>query len=371
MRTPATLLRQGFLLACALTLPIGAQSQTTASPAPRSGLAPSVIAPSGMRPSGIAPRVGIAPSVAPGVVAPGVVAPGGGALGSVSPSGGSQSGAAPSADAAAPLQGPADPIVASVEGHLIYLSDLGEASKTLPENLRGMPFDSLYPVLLDRMVDHQALVMMAERKGLEQKKAVQREIQAATERILEGAYLGEVAAPQVTEQAIQARYNQQFANRSATEEVRARHILVSTEAEARKVLQDLKNGTDFAAIARVLSKDPDASKGGDLGFFRREQVWPGFADVAFSLQPGQVGPNPIKNEFGWHVVKVEERRLVAPPTFAEVHDQLRQQILAAAVQQAIANARGQLAIHRFNLDGSEIDDSLKLTVTGAGATQTR
>jgi peptidyl-prolyl cis-trans isomerase C len=321
MRTPPTLLRHAFLLTCALALPIAALAQNTASPAPGLGAAPNAVGASG--------------------------------------------------DTAAPLQGSADPVVASVEGHLIYLSDLGEASKTLPENLRGMPFDSLYPVLLDRMVDHEALVMMAERKGLEQKKSVQREIQAATERILEGAYLGEVAAPQVTEQAIQARYNRQFANRSATEEVRARHILVTTEAEARKVMEDLKKGADFATIARVLSKDPDAAKGGDLGFFRREQVWPGFADIAFSLQPGQIAPNPIKNEFGWHVIKVEERRLVAPPSFSDVHDQLRQEILAAAVQQAIANARSQLAIHRFNLDGSEIDDSLKLTVTGTGTAPTR
>jgi peptidyl-prolyl cis-trans isomerase C len=321
MRTPLALVRHLILPAFALALPLAALAQTTGSPPPGPGAAPTGVATSG--------------------------------------------------DTAAPSQGNADPIVASVEGHLIYLSDLGEASKSLPENLRGMPFDSLYPVLLDRMVDHEALVMMAERKGLEQKKSVQREIQAAIERILEGAYLGEVAAPQVTEQAIQARYNQEYANRSATEEVRARHILVTTEAEARKVLDDLKNGADFATIARVLSKDPDAVKGGDLGFFRREQVWPGFADVAFSLQPGQVAPNPIKNEFGWHVIKVEERRLVAPPSFSEVHDQLRQEILAAAVQKAIANARSQLAIHRFNLDGSEIDDSLKLSVTGTKATQTQ
>jgi peptidyl-prolyl cis-trans isomerase C len=321
MRTPLALVRHLILPAFALALPLAALAQTTGSPTPGPGAALTGVATSG--------------------------------------------------DTAAPSQGNADPIVASVEGHLIYLSDLGEASKSLPENLRGMPFDSLYPVLLDRMVDHEALVMMAERKGLEQKKSVQREIQAATERILEGAYLGEVAAPQVTEQAIQARYNQEYANRSATEEVRARHILVTTEAEARKVLDDLKNGADFATIARVLSKDPDAVKGGDLGFFRREQVWPGFADVAFSLQPGQVAPNPIKNEFGWHVIKVEERRLVAPPSFSEVHDQLRQEILAAAVQKAIANARNQLAIHRFNLDGSEIDDSLKLGVTGTKATQTQ
>jgi peptidyl-prolyl cis-trans isomerase C len=255
-----------------------------------------------------------------------------------------------------------DPVIGSVEGHLIYLSDLSEASKTLPENLRGLPFETLFPVLVDRMVDHEALVIMAKRIGLEQRKDVQRDIQTAVERILEGAYLGDVAAPLVTEQAIQARYTRQYANRPATEEVRARHILVTTEGEARKVLEYLKKGADFATIARVLSKDPDAAKGGDLGFFRREQVWPAFADAAFSLQPGQIAPNPIKNEFGWHVIKVEEKRLVAPPSFSDIHDQLKQELLAAAVQQAIAKARAQLAIHRFNLDGSEIDSGPKLSV---------
>lgn len=321
MRTQVSLFCRGFLVAGLLLSPVAALAQSTASPASGLGIAPgSVGAP---------------------------------------------------ADTAAPQQGQANPVVGSVEGHLIYLSDLSEALKTLPENLRGMPFDTVYPVLLDRMIDHEALVMMAERKGLDQTKQVQHEIQAETDRILEGAYLGEVAAPQVTEQAIQARYNQEFANRPATEEVHARHILVTTEAEARKVLDDLKKGADFATVARLVSKDPDAAKGGDLGFFRREQVWPAFADVAFSLQPGQVAPNPIKNEFGWHVIKVEERRLVAPPSYSEVHDQLKQELLSAAVQQAIANAKGQLAIHRFNLDGSEIEEGPKLDVAAPVAPRSR
>jgi peptidyl-prolyl cis-trans isomerase C len=333
MRKLVTFLRRGLLLACALSLPLAARAQPTKTPTPAGTPAPAA-APGG--------GLGIAPS-----------------------------GVGTNGNVASPMQGQADPIVGSVEGHLIYLSDLGEASKTLPENLRGMPFDSLYPVLLDRMVDHEALVIMARRKGLEEKKQVQRDIQAAIERILEGAYLGDVAAPQVTEQAIQARYNRQFANRPATEEVRARHILVTTEAEARKVLEDLQKGADFATIARVVSKDPDAAKGGDLGFFRREQVWPNFADVAFALQPGQIAPNPIKNEFGLHVVKLQERRLVAPPSFSDVHDQLKQELLSAAVQQAIANARSQLSIDRFNLDGSELDTGPKMSVSGTAGTQTR
>ena len=271
----------------------------------------------------------------------------------------------------APIQGTPDPVVASVEGHPITLGELGEAAKALPENLRALPFDTLYPVLLDRLVDHESLVMMAKRKGLEDRKQVQHDIQAATERILEAAYLAEVAAPAVTEQAIQARYKRLYGNRPATEEVHARHILVATEAEARKVLEELQKGADFATIARVVSKDPDAVKGGDLGFFRREQVWPGFADVAFSLQPGQVGPNPIHNEFGWHVIKVEEKRLVAPPSFSDMHDQLRQDLLAAAVQRAVVDARPQLDIHRFNLDGSEIGNTRQMNGTGAAAAPTR
>lgn len=258
-----------------------------------------------------------------------------------------------------PIQGVTDPVIGSVDGHLIYLSDLGRASATLPENLRGLPFDALYPVLLDRMIDHQSLVMMARRRGLEENPQVKREIKAATERILEAAWLGIEASPKVTEQAIQARYNRQFANRPATEEVRARHILVGTEQEANKVIADLQKGADFATVARLVSKDPDGQKGGDLGFFRREQVWPSFADLAFSLQPGQVGGRAIRNEFGWHVVKVEERRLVAPPGFSEIKEALRQELIGQAVQQAVDQARAQMVIRRFNLDGTELETLAK------------
>lgn len=269
----------------------------------------------------------------------------------------------PKLDQNRPAQGSADPLIALVEGHPIYLSQLGRAARALPENLRGLPFDTLYPVLLDRIVDHEAVVTMARRGGLENRPDVQQEIQAATDRILEGAYLSQEANPKVTEAAIQARYNRQYANRPAAEEVRARHILVTSEGEARKVLDDLRKGADFATVARVLSKDPDGANGGDLGFFRREQVWPSFGDVAFSLQPGQVAPDPVKNEFGWHIIKVEEKRLVAPPSFSEVHDQLQQDLLAAAVAQSVEHARGQLSIRRFNIDGSTLDTGPKLKVS--------
>jgi len=282
---------------------------------------------------------------------------------SVSGQGAGQAPAA-NAPASAPAEAGPDRVIGSVDGHPIYLSDLARVARTLPEQMRTLPFDTLMPVLLDRMIDHVALTMTAQRAGMDKIPEVQREMRAASDLVLEGAWLAQTASPRVTEAAIQARYNRQYLNRPATDEVRARHILVGTEAEAKTILTELKGGADFATVARVVSKDPDGKNGGDLGFFRRDQVWPEFADVAFSLQPGQVGQTPIHNEFGWHIVKVEEKRLVAAPILSEVHDQLRKELTAQAVRDAVAEARGQMIIRKFNLDGTELDTTA-LQQTGA------
>ena len=253
------------------------------------------------------------------------------------------------------LRAPADPVVAIVEGHLIYLSDIGRAIPALPENLRGLPFDTLFPILLERVIDHESLVAMARRQHLDDDPAVQRDVGAAVARILEGALLNREAVPHVTEAAIQQRYRERFAGKPATEETRARHILVSTEEEAKKIIEELSKGADFPTLAKERSKDPDGANGGDLGFFRRDQVWPGFADVAFSLEPGQISQTPIHNEFGWHVIKVEERRIVAHPAYSDVHDSLRDGLMQEAVQKVIDEARKQVTIREFNLDGTPMD----------------
>jgi peptidyl-prolyl cis-trans isomerase C len=253
----------------------------------------------------------------------------------------------------APVTG-TDPVLGSVDGKLIYLSDLTRATGTLPEQLRTLPFESIMPALLDRLIDHDALTMTARRARLDKKPDIQRDMQAAADLVLERAWLARITPSKVNDAAIQGRFNREYANRPAVDEVRARHILVGSEAEAKSVLEELKGGADFTTIARVVSKDPDGKQGGDLGFFRRDQVWPNFADVAFSLRPGEFGPVPIHNEFGWHIVKVEERRLVAAPALSEVRDKIRRDLTAEAVQDAIAEARGQMIIRKFNLDGSEL-----------------
>src|SRR2546430_8569212 len=104
-------------------------------------------------------------------------------------------------------------------------------------------------------------------------------------------------------------------------EVRARHILVETEDEAKAVVAELKKGADFAELAKAKSKDPGSADGGDLGYFTKDQMVPEFSEVAFKLEKGQLS-DPVKSQFGWHVIKVEDKRERQPPEYDKVKDQL-------------------------------------------------
>jgi peptidyl-prolyl cis-trans isomerase C len=252
-------------------------------------------------------------------------------------------------------QADADPVLAKVNGQPIHASDVKAAAETLPAQARSMPPQQLYPMLLDQLVDAQALLIAAKKTGLDKEPDVQRTMQMAEERALESSLLNKVVRPQVTDQAIQARYDEQYAGKSGDAEVHARHILVGDEATAKKIIAELKKGGDFAALSKQYSKDPSASQqGGDLGFFKKGDMVPEFADVAFALKDKEVTPVPVKTQFGWHVIQTMEHRTTAPPTFEQVRDELRQQMVQAAVQKEIADARGQVSIERFNPDGSAV-----------------
>lgn len=246
-----------------------------------------------------------------------------------------------------------DPIVAKVNGEAIHLSDVKEAAEALPENLRGMPQQTLLPMLLDQVIDGRALVAEAHKSGLDKDPAVQRQVAAAEDRALQTAMLTKEVTPTITEDALHARYDQEYAGKPGEDEVHARHILVDSEADAKKIIADLKGGADFAALAKQYSKDPSGAKdGGDLGFFKKDEMVPEFANAAFAMQPGQTSQEPVHSQFGWHVIQVVERRKAVPPTFEQAHDELRQKMIQEGVQKAVAKARASATIERFNLDGS-------------------
>ena len=239
----------------------------------------------------------------------------------------------------------------------IHLSDLTTAAQGLPDQYRNMPSATLYPLLLDQLIDRQAIVDMARSEGLDKDPAVQRQMALAGEQVLADSLMRKEVGPMVTEDAIRARYDKEVANKPGEEEVHARHILVATEAEATKIIAELKKGGDFAALAKAHSTDPGAAQGGDLGFFKRGDMLPEFSAAAFALKPGQISDKPVKTQYGWHVIKVEERRTAPPPTYAQVHDKLRQQIIQDGLppaEESSPTPRSNLKIEKFNADGSPI-----------------
>jgi peptidyl-prolyl cis-trans isomerase C len=239
-----------------------------------------------------------------------------------------------------------------VDGEPILLSDLASAARDLPEELRAAPTQMLYPLLLDQLIAARSVTAAARRARLDQDAEVRARMRRAEEQELQQAWLSREISSRVTDAAIRARYDREVANRPAEEEVRARHILVPTETEARAALAEIRGGADFTAVAQRRSTGPGSREGGDLGFFRRGDMVPEFAEAAFALQAGQVSENPVRSPFGWHVIKVEERRRAAAPPFEEVAQAIRQQLLEAEVQAAVERARGEARVERFNLDGS-------------------
>lgn len=247
----------------------------------------------------------------------------------------------------------ANPVVAKVGGEEIHLSDVRDAMAGLPAQAQQMPAQTLFPFVLDQLIDAHILVQAAKKAGLDKDPSVQRQIAVAAERVLQGAFLHREVDPAVTDAALKARYDRDIAGKPGELEIHARHILVPDEATAKKVIEALKKGGDFAALSKEYSKDPGASaQGGDLGFFKKGDMVPEFAAAAFSLKDGEVTDKPVQTQFGWHIIQVIERRQAPPLSFEDAKEDLHQKVVQEIVQAALAKAKAGVVVEKFNMDGS-------------------
>jgi peptidyl-prolyl cis-trans isomerase C len=186
---------------------------------------------------------------------------------------------------------------------------------------------------------------------------VQRALERARARVLREAMVRRTVEDGVTDEMVRTRYDELSDDPDLTrEEVRARHILLDTEEEALAVIDELEAGADFAELAALRSTGPSGPEGGDLGFFRREQMVAPFAEAAFAMEPGSVSLSPVETQFGWHVIKVEERR-EAPPAFEELEPQLRQEIARQVYQALIDELREGADIALFDLQGEPLEQA--------------
>lgn len=245
-----------------------------------------------------------------------------------------------------------DRLVAEVNGEKIYQSEVLDTIQTLPPQVRQMPVQMLVPLVADQLVTGRLIARKAIDAGLQDSEEVQRRLADAERRIVQEVWLNQQIDEKMTEEAIQAAYQDFLAANPPAEEVRARHILVETEEEARDIIRQLEEGGDFAAIAAEKSKDPGASNGGDLGYFTKDRMVEPFAEAAFALEPGTTSEEPVQTQFGWHVIRVEDRRMQEQPTLEQIRASLEQDVERQIVQDIVAELRSDAEITVYGPDGN-------------------
>jgi len=266
----------------------------------------------------------------------------------------------PSFDTATPSYGGvrtgervAETIVAEVDGRGITLSEVADRIKQMPANIANLPYEILFPNMVEQLVRREALALRAQRRGYDEDPVVRRRVKAATDEVLASETIRREAEQTVTEAQLLERYRRDFADKPGPDEVRVRVISTANEPAAREAIDRVKGGADFAAVAKAVSKDPSASLGGDLGFLPREDLNPEIGAVAFVLPVGTVSAYPVRSAGSWFVIRVEERRTRPTPSYAAVKEAIRQALLREAAGPILRAALADVTVREYDVSGKE------------------
>ena len=247
-----------------------------------------------------------------------------------------------------------DPVVATVNGVKIHKSMLVDAQQLLPQQYQQIPLMQIYPALVDTVIDMKLSAADARKKKLHETEHFKVLMSRIEDQMLQRTILQAEMDKALTEEAIKKRYDAIVANSGLSAEVHARHILVKTEDEANTIIKDLQGGADFIVTAKEKSTGPSGPNGGDLGFFGKGQMVPKFEKAAFAMEKGEISNAPVKTQFGWHIIKVEDRRKSEPPTFDSIKQKLQTEISQETGSNYVAGLRKVAKIKRFDLDGKPL-----------------
>ncbi|MVA96189.1 peptidylprolyl isomerase [Nitratireductor sp. CAU 1489] len=235
-------------------------------------------------------------------------------------------------------------VVATVDGAAITEGDLTIAESDLDPQFNQLPPEKRRAAALSAIIEIRLLAAAAEAGGLADDDAFKRRMAFLRDRALHSAFVEENVAAKVGEDAVRERYDREIANTPPANEIRARHILVKTREEAEAIIAQLETGGDFEAIAKEKSTDGAAAQGGDLGYFGPGQMVPAFEKAAFAIEVGEFSKEPVETQFGFHVIKVEDKRAQQPPAFDKVKEQLRSLLLREAYFGAVKDLREKAEI---------------------------
>lgn len=230
-------------------------------------------------------------------------------------------------------------VLATVNGEAITEADVDLAVEDVASEYPNLPPQGIKDLTLDFLIEMKVVAQKAKADKIDQSDEFKRRMAYVQQRVLMQQLLMVEAKKVASDAALKKYYDEQIGQIKPVEEVRARHILVEGEDDAKKIAARVKGGEDFAKVAKEASKDPGSgAEGGDLGFFTKDRMVPEFAEAAFSMKPGEVSA-PVKSQFGWHVIKVDERRQKPAPTFDQVKDRIAQALAGKAQGEFLTQLR--------------------------------
>ncbi|WP_245413654.1 peptidylprolyl isomerase [Mangrovicella endophytica] len=244
----------------------------------------------------------------------------------------------------APAHAADSDVVATIGSEKITEGDLSQAGGELEQQFQQLPPEQRKLAILSALIDIKSLAQEAAKAKLDKDPAVQSRLAFLRERTLHNAFFEKNGVATVTDAELKARYDKEVAAMKPVDEIHARHILVKTKEEADAVIKQLEGGADFVKLASEKSSGPSGSEGGDLGFFGPGQMVPEFEKAAFALKPGEYTKTPVQTQFGWHVIKVEEKRKAEAPAFDTVKEQVRQVVMREKYMQIVQKARDELKV---------------------------
>ena len=256
-----------------------------------------------------------------------------------------------------PLEKMETKIVATVDGKPIFLSEIIGMAQRLPEQYRKMSLEAVYPSLLTRAIDSKLVTLEGRRAGFSKDPDVKKRLLDVEDQIISEIFLTKTIGSQVTEEALQKIYSETKSEMASGDQIKARHILLDSEEKAMEIIKKLQAGGEFAKLASEYSTGPSAASGGDLGWFGEGQMVPEFSKAAFALNPGDIVTKPVKTQFGWHIILVEDRKVSAPPSFDEAKEQLASTMSQKLLKELIETLRTKAKIVRFKADGTPIKDN--------------
>lgn len=250
-----------------------------------------------------------------------------------------------------------NPVVAQVDGKPITRVDVFRYIQTMPENIQQLPPSTVYPMALEQVIDTRMVQNRAEAGNLENDPEVTKQMEMARQQIIRSLYIQREVDKQISESDMKKKYDEYVASVGEIEERHARHILVDSEQKAREAIEKLKGGADFTALAKEYSAGPSAEKGGDLGWFAKGDMVPAFADAAFSAPKGAFTAEPVKTQFGWHVIKVEDIRKRPPPSFEELKPVIQAELRRETVGVLVKKWRGDADITVYDINGEPMNNT--------------